>query len=32
MKWSDKAIQAYLALIAIASLAIAILADQKWGG
>lgn len=31
MKWSGKLIQAYLALLAIASLVVAILADKKWG-
>ncbi len=31
MKWSDKAIQAYLALAGIASLALAVIAEWKWG-
>ncbi len=31
MKWSDKAVQAYLALIAIASLVVAVMAEYKWG-
>ena len=32
MKWSDKAVQAYLVLIAVASLVVSIIADIKWGG
>lgn len=32
MKWSDKAIQAYLTLVAIASLVVAVAAGMKWGG
>ncbi len=30
MKWSDKAIQAYIALIGFASLALAVIAEFKW--
>ncbi len=30
MKWSNKAVQAYLALAAVASLVVAVIAEFKW--
>ncbi len=31
MKWSDKAIRAYLTLMAVASIVVSVVAEMKWG-